>query len=71
MHVEIANSPGQSLRTLRQFANLTLSETAALAGVSESYLSRVETGEKVAKPRWIGMVVQAIATRLYGADEVS
>ncbi|WP_082406407.1 helix-turn-helix domain-containing protein [Microbacterium sp. No. 7] len=52
---------GQAVRTLREVAGLTARDVARAAGVSESYLSRVETGAADASPEWIGTVTAAIA----------
>jgi hypothetical protein len=43
---------------------MTLDEVAAEAGVSAAYLSRVESGEKQATPRWLAGVTSVIARRL-------
>lgn len=57
-------SPGQALRVLREEAGLTAREVALKAGVSESYLSRVETGSVEASAPWLGNVAAAIAQAL-------
>lgn len=57
-------SPGQALRVLREEAGLTARQTALKAGVSESYLSRVETGSVEASAPWLGNVAAAIAQAL-------
>lgn len=57
-------SPGQALRVLREEAGLTAREVALKAGVSESYLSRVETGSVEASASWLGTVTLAIAQAL-------
>lgn len=57
-------SPGQALRVLREEAGLTAREVAQLAGVSESYLSRVENGSAEASAPWLGNVAAAIAQAL-------
>lgn len=57
-------SPGLALRVLREEAGLTAREVALKAGVSESYLSRVETGSVEASAPWLGNVAAAIAQAL-------
>lgn len=57
-------SPGEGLRTLRNMAGLTLDAVASEAGVSAAYLSKVETGQTQATPKWIGMVAEVIAAHL-------
>lgn len=56
--------PGQALRVLREEAGLTAREVARRAGVSESYLSRVENGTTEASAPWLGNVASAIAGAL-------
>lgn len=53
-----------ALRILREEAGLTAREVAQRAGVSESYLSRVENGTVEASAPWIGNVTSAIAVAL-------
>ncbi|MFT0849069.1 helix-turn-helix transcriptional regulator [Actinomycetaceae bacterium L2_0104] len=57
-------SPGEALRALRIRAGLTIEQTAQMAGVSATYLSRVETGVKTATPYWVGAVTEVIAKAL-------
>lgn len=57
-------TPGRALRVLREQSGLTARELAERAGVSESYLSRVETGREAASPAWIGNVAAAISRAL-------
>ncbi|WP_036322776.1 helix-turn-helix domain-containing protein [Microbacterium gubbeenense] len=57
-------TPGRALRVLREQSGLTAREVAERAGVSESYLSRVETGREDASPAWIGCVAAAISRAL-------
>lgn len=61
---ETPRTPGEALVYLRESAGMTLDEVAQSAGVSASYLSRVETGEKRATPGYIGIVTEVIAARL-------
>ena len=58
------STTGPALRVLREQSGLTAREVAARAGVSESYLSRVENGKVTAEPAWIGNVATAIAAAI-------
>ena len=65
MHMKSKNShPAAALRTLREFANMTLEEVADIAGTSPPYLSKVETGRANASPQFIGRISRAIASKL-------
>lgn len=64
----LTTAPGKSIRTLRLLAGLTLEKTAREAGVSVAYLSKVETGQNAASPKWLGHVAGVIASHLTGAD---
>ena len=57
-------APGEGIRSLRVLAGMTLDEVAQEAGISAAYLSRVETGQATATPKWLGVVASVIATRL-------
>lgn len=61
---------GESLRSLRTLAGLTLSEVASLAGTSIAYLSKVERGEFVPTKRYVAQVTSAIASVLAEAEKV-
>lgn len=61
------STTGPALRALREESGLTAREVAARAGVSESYLSRVENGRVVAEAAWIGTVASAIAAAILEA----
>lgn len=61
------STTGPALRVLREQSGLTAREVAARAGVSESYLSRVENGKVVAEAAWIGNVAAAIAAAIVEA----
>ncbi len=61
------STTGPALRALREQSGLTAREVAARAGVSESYLSRVENGKVIAEPAWIGNVASAIAAAIVQA----
>lgn len=56
-----STSTGPALRVLREESGLTLREIAERAGVSESYLSRVENEKAFPAPAWVGNVASAIA----------
>jgi len=58
------STTGPALRVLREQSGLTAREVAARAGVSESYLSRVENGKVTAEPAWIGNVAASIAAAI-------
>lgn len=53
-----------ALTTLREYAGMTISETAKAALVSASYLARVEAGKADPSPAWIGVVAGAMADRI-------
>ncbi|WDH77871.1 helix-turn-helix transcriptional regulator [Microbacterium esteraromaticum] len=57
----MSSSTGPALRVLREDAGLTAREVAGRAGVSESYLSRVENGKAYPAPSWVANVAAAIA----------
>ena len=59
-----STSTGTALRALREEAGLTARAVAERAGVSESYLSRVETGKATPAPSWVGTVAAAIASAI-------
>jgi transcriptional regulator with XRE-family HTH domain len=59
-----STSTGPALRALREEAGLTAREVAERAGVSESYLSRVETGKVSPASVWIGNVAATIAAAI-------
>lgn len=62
-----STSTGPALRVLREESGLTLREIAQRAGVSESYLSRVENEKAFPAAAWIGNVVSAIADAIVEA----
>lgn len=55
---------GDALRALRRAAGMTLQDVADSAGVSLSYLSRVENADVHASWPWTRRVAVAIGTRL-------
>lgn len=59
-----STNTGTALRVLREEAGLTARAVAERAGVSESYLSRVETGKAIPAPTWVGTVAAAIASAI-------
>lgn len=61
------NKTGTALRAIRQAAGMTLQEVADNAGVSVSYLSRVETGQQSATSAWVAMVAIALGDGLAAA----
>lgn len=52
-----------ALRLLREAAGLTVRALAAEAGVSPSYLSRVETGDVEPTDKWVRIITSAIGRR--------
>lgn len=60
----MSNSPGPVLRTLREKTGLTAREVAERAHVSESYLSRVESGKTTPTDAWLGSVASILADAL-------
>lgn len=61
---------GESLRSLRNLAGLTLSEVSDIAGTSIAYLSKVERGDFVPTKRYVAQVTSAIAGVLADAEKV-
>ena len=57
---ERKNQFGQELRKLREKAQYTQDELAELAGISASYVSQLETGEKYPTDRVIGKLSGAL-----------
>lgn len=49
-----------AFRELRESRGLTLSDVARLTGSSQSYLSRVEAGDRNASPRLINEIASAL-----------
>ena len=58
---------GAALRALRVAAGMTLEDLADTAGVSASYLSRVENDLVAPSSGWIELVAVAIGERMVGA----
>lgn len=61
---EQQNQIGQSIRTLRQLAGLTLKDVAIRADTAISYLSKVETGKFIPAPAFVAKVTAVIADSL-------
>lgn len=59
---------GKSLRHLRTLSGLTLDQVAESAAISASYLSKVESGQKVASPQWIAHVASVVTSLLQASD---
>ena len=57
-------SPGESIRTLRKLAGLSLEAVAAAADTSVAYLSKVETGKLIPTNVYVAKVTAVIAARL-------
>lgn len=55
---------GTVLRALRERTGLTAREVAARARVSESYLSRVESGKARPSDAWLGFVASVLSDAL-------
>src|SRR3954453_19750390 len=55
---------GERLRILRRRRRRTLSQTAALAGISPQYLSEIERGRKEPSSEMIAAVAGALGTTL-------
>lgn len=56
--------PGTVLRTLREKTGLTAREVAERAKISESYLSRVESGKATPTDAWLGFVAGVLSDAL-------
>lgn len=63
--------PGKALRTLRLGAGMTLEQVSAAAGVSISYLSRVETGTVTPTPTWFFTVATELGHRLSAQERAA
>lgn len=63
-HTKPTNGLGKALRTLRLGAGLTLEQVSAAAGVSISYLSRVENGDASPTALWFANVATEIGNVL-------
>lgn len=57
-------SPGLVIRTLREKTGLTAREVAERARISESYLSRVESGKVIPSDAWLGAVASILSDAL-------
>lgn len=52
-----------ALTDLREARRLTKRELAELAGISQSYLTELEKGDKPGSPKTIGKLADALAVR--------
>lgn len=59
---------GKALRAIRLGAGMTLQQVSDAAGVSVSYLSRVENGQTHPSDTWVGMVAVAIGDHMATAS---
>lgn len=64
-----SNATGRALRALRVGAGLTLQTVSDAAGISPSYLSRVENGLTIPTDAWAGMVAVAIGEAMADAAD--
>ncbi|WP_415395156.1 helix-turn-helix domain-containing protein [Rhodococcus globerulus] len=64
-------TPGQSIKLMRNRANLTAEQLATEAGVSPAYLSRVENDKSRPSDKWVSEVLACISVALAkkAADE--
>jgi transcriptional regulator with XRE-family HTH domain len=62
-----AGTAGDAIRVLRTSQGLTLRQLADLAGISWTYLSQVERGDRVPTKRWLSVVTDALSRNLRGA----
>ncbi|OOB91218.1 helix-turn-helix domain-containing protein [Rathayibacter sp. VKM Ac-2630] len=60
-------SPGESIRTLRQLAGMSLSAVAKAADTSSAYLSKVENGKFLPTNAYVAKVTGVIAAHLRDA----
>lgn len=60
----MSQTSGKVLRTLRERTGLTAREVARRAKVSESYLSRVESGKANPSDAWLGFVASVLSDAL-------
>ncbi len=64
---KVARPTGESIRTLRKFAGLTLRELARCADTSIAYLSGVETGKFIPTRGYVAQITAAIAESMAAA----
>jgi Zn-dependent peptidase ImmA (M78 family)/DNA-binding transcriptional regulator YdaS (Cro superfamily) len=60
----LATAPGERIRTLRELLGLTQVRLATVAGVAQSWLSDVETGNREADPAHVQSIASATSTPL-------
>lgn len=58
----LANAPGERIRTLRELLGLTQVKLAKVAGIAQSWLSEVETGNREVDQKQLGMIADATGT---------
>jgi transcriptional regulator with XRE-family HTH domain len=58
----LTTAPGERLRTLRELLGLTQVRLAKIAGVAQSWLSDVETGNRDADPNQLSLIAAATGT---------
>jgi len=59
---ELRNVVGQNLKARRRELGLTQTQLAARVGVSQAYLSRIETGTRVADTDLLARLAEALET---------
>ena len=60
---------GASLKAIRKSAGMTLHQVCDIAGVSPTYLSRVENGHADPTSDWVSYVIVAIGSFLMERDK--
>lgn len=60
---------GEALRAIRNAAGMTLQQVSDKAGVSPSYLSRVETGQVTPTANWVELVAVAMGEHMAQAQK--
>jgi predicted transcriptional regulator len=58
------NTAGLALKVIRQAAGMTQQQVSDEAGVSVSWLSRVESGQVEPTEAWVGVVAIAIGNHM-------
>src|SRR5262249_7964149 len=58
----LTTAPGERVRTLRELLGLTQVKLAKIAGVAQSWLSDVETGNREADQKQLGLIAAATGT---------
>ena len=60
----VASAPGERVRTLRELLGLTQVRLAEVAGLNQSWLSEVETGNREAEPEQLQSIPSSTGTPL-------